>query len=80
MLEYTCILYLYILCFADDLPYECDFEFDLCGMNSTRQDDFDWLFESGPTPTDNTGPDRAQNGTYYMYIESSLQAEGNKAR
>lgn len=54
------------------LPWACDFETDdLCGMRQRNDDDFEWIRWSGPTPTPGTGPQFAQSGNYYVYVESS---------
>ena len=46
-------------------------------MQSTN-DDFDWTNNSGGTPSFNTGPSAAYDGTYYMYTESSTPNYPNK--
>jgi gliding motility-associated-like protein len=33
---------------------------------------FDWIRTNSPTPTPNTGPDVAQDGDYFIYIEADL--------
>jgi len=39
-----------------DQDISCDFDSNLCGWTNSASDDFDWERESGPTPSDNTGP------------------------
>nr|XP_039270832.1 MAM and LDL-receptor class A domain-containing protein 1-like [Styela clava] len=64
----------------------CDFENDLCGWyNSLAEgDDFDWIWNSGSTPSSNTGPSTDHTlGTgegHYLYVEStSVSLAGKKA-
>ena len=47
--------------------------------NQDSEDDFDWTVHSGATSTNNTGPNAAHEGTYYIYIESSSASNGDKA-
>lgn len=54
-----------------------------CNMweNEKKGDAFDWTRKSGRTPSSNTGPDKAGDGSYYMYIEaSSPRKSGEKAK
>jgi len=55
------------------VPTNCDFEQSAgCGMwYNSKKDDFDWTWKSGPTPSRNTGPDKAFRGNKYMYVETS---------
>ena len=41
-------------------------------------DDFDWTNRSGGTPSFNTGPSSAFDGSYYMYTEASFPNYPNK--
>ncbi|XP_077978865.1 MAM and LDL-receptor class A domain-containing protein 1-like [Glandiceps talaboti] len=36
---------------------QCDFEFDTCNYTDYSRSDYSWKRWSGPTPTENTGPD-----------------------
>ncbi|KAL8619008.1 hypothetical protein ACOMHN_018390 [Nucella lapillus] len=52
----------------------CDFEDSgLCGWNQDANDDFDWTWTTGFTPTTETGPDADHTtGTgHYIFMESS---------
>ncbi|XP_077990366.1 uncharacterized protein LOC144444715 [Glandiceps talaboti] len=67
-------------------PAECTFEYDFCDFHQDDKDDFDWLLNTGTTPSGATGPSNDHtygnvgNGTY-VYIEaSSPRLEGDKAR
>ena len=41
--------------------------------------DFDWTLRSGSTPSSNTGPSAAFDGTYYAYVETSPSNTWNGA-
>ncbi len=55
------------------LPYSESFETDLgiWTQLSAPADDFDWTRQSGPTPTQGTGPNAASDGSYYLFIEAN---------
>ncbi len=52
-------------------PYSQSFESGIGQWSQASGDDFDWSRNSGGTPSSNTGPSSANDGTYYMYMESS---------
>jgi len=52
-------------------PYEHGFETGYDGWTQDSGDDKDWYRHSGSTPTNNTGPDGACEGSYFIYTESS---------
>ncbi|XP_031561610.1 uncharacterized protein LOC116297509 isoform X2 [Actinia tenebrosa] len=62
---------------------ECDFERGLCGLTHDRGGSFQWLINSGPTPTKETGPNydhtNMDNKGKYIYIEASDEQAGEKA-
>ena len=61
-------------------PYFCDFEGNNdCGLINKKDDDYDWIVNSGPTPTADTGPDVADAGTYYIYAPADKNAQGDVA-
>ncbi|KAK3087453.1 hypothetical protein FSP39_006069 [Pinctada imbricata] len=62
-----------------DSNMHCGFEQDTCQFHQSTYDDFDWTRKSGRTRTSGTGPGRASNGEYYLYIESSNRKKGEKA-
>lgn len=39
-----------------DSSVNCDFNLDKCGWTQTHEDDFNWIRQSGETPTNKTGP------------------------
>ncbi|XP_076471472.1 MAM domain-containing glycosylphosphatidylinositol anchor protein 2-like [Babylonia areolata] len=52
----------------------CDFEDSgLCGWSQDTNDDFDWTWTSGFTPTSDTGPDadHTTGSGHYIFMESS---------
>ena len=45
-------------------PLSCDFDDNnLCSWTQDRDDDFNWILNSGDTDTSQTGPERDQSGT-----------------
>ncbi len=52
-------------------PYAQGFENTLGSWTQASADDFDWSLRSGSTPSSNTGPSSADEGSYYVYMESS---------
>ncbi|XP_072014819.1 MAM and LDL-receptor class A domain-containing protein 2-like [Amphiura filiformis] len=66
-------------------PGFCNFEQGFCTWtNNVEGDDFDWILDTGSTPSGSTGPTKDHTlGTslgYYIYIESSSYVEGDFAR
>ncbi|MDY8136413.1 reprolysin-like metallopeptidase [Aquimarina sp. 2201CG5-10] len=52
-------------------PYTEGFENTLGAWSQGSGDDFDWSVDANGTPSRNTGPSSASEGTYYVYMESS---------
>lgn len=52
-------------------PYSEGFENTLGAWTQNTGDDFDWTVQTGGTPSSNTGPGAANEGSYYVYMESS---------
>ena len=52
-------------------PYNESYENTLGDWTQDGDDDFDWTLKSGTTASSNTGPSGANDGTYYVYMESS---------
>jgi len=52
-------------------PYAQGFENTLGNWTQASTDDFDWSLGSGSTPSSDTGPSSADEGSYYVYMESS---------
>lgn len=55
-------------------PYTAGLENSLNGWTQDGNDDLNWTFRSGTTPSSNTGPSSASQGTYYLYVEASGSA------
>jgi hypothetical protein len=53
------------------LPYSEGFESSFGVWTQDSGDDFDWTRRSGSTPSSNTGPSSASEGSFYAYMESS---------
>jgi len=52
-------------------PYNESYENTLGAWTQDSDDDFDWTIQSGGTPSSNTGPSSANDGSYYVFMESS---------
>ncbi|XP_052085695.1 MAM and LDL-receptor class A domain-containing protein 1-like isoform X2 [Mytilus californianus] len=62
--------------------FTCDFEAqnNCVFENVDDDDDFDWTYRAGSTPSSGTGPSSAYEGTQYVYTEaSSPRVQGHKA-
>jgi len=59
-------------------PYHEGFENTIGAWTQSQDDDFDWTTRSGSTPSSNTGPSGAAEGSYYVYMESSSPNYSNK--
>ncbi len=57
-------------------PYNEGFENTLGDWKQSLEDDIDWIINSGETPSSNTGPSSAVEGTYYVYVEASGNGAG----
>jgi len=54
-----------------NFPYNEGFENTTGAWTQDAGDDFDWTVLSGSTGSSNTGPTSADEGSYYIYMESS---------
>ncbi|WP_124980058.1 GEVED domain-containing protein [Nonlabens xiamenensis] len=54
-----------------NLPYSQGFENGLGGWAQSTADDHDWTRTSGGTPSRDTGPTSAAEGSFYMFVEAS---------
>jgi len=57
-------------------PYNEGFEGSTGGWTQNSGDDLDWTVLSGSTPSSNTGPTSAIQGTSYIYVEASGNGTG----
>ena len=55
---------------VSSFPYNESFESGT-GWSQASGDDLDWTRQSGSTPSSGTGPGSADDGTFYMYVETS---------
>lgn len=60
------------------LSYAESFESGLGDWTQEAADDFDWIRQTGGTPSSDTGPSSAQDGSYYLYTEASYDNNPNK--
>ncbi|XP_022786238.1 uncharacterized protein LOC111326491 isoform X2 [Stylophora pistillata] len=70
-------------CFTPPATTSCSFDNGLCsGWWQSHSDVFDWKLYSGSTPSNLTGPDydHTLGYGYYMYIEASVQYDGDNAK
>lgn len=54
----------------NSFPYSDSFESSI-GWNQSSSDDGDWLMDSNGTPSSNTGPSDAADGSFYIFLEAS---------
>lgn len=52
-------------------PYNQGFESNFGSWSQVSGDDFNWTRRSGSTPSNNTGPSSASEGSQYVFMESS---------
>ena len=52
-------------------PYSEGFENTLGAWTQSTADDIDWTVDANGTPSSNTGPSSASQGSYYVYVEAS---------
>lgn len=63
---------------VSSFPYNQGFESGWGDWTDETGDDFDWSRRSGGTPSSNTGPASANEGSWYVYTESSSPNYSNK--
>lgn len=59
-------------------PYNEGFNNSLGLWSQDTGDDFDWTVQAGGTPSNNTGPTGAAEGTHYVYMETSNPNNPNR--
>ncbi|RZS93360.1 M36 family metallopeptidase [Aquimarina brevivitae] len=57
-------------------PYNESFEGSIGAWSQASGDDLDWSVNSGGTPSSNTGPSSAADGSSYIYVEASGNGTG----
>lgn len=61
---------------VDTFPYSESFESSFGVWIQSSADDLDWTRDSNGTPSNNTGPSSAFDGTIYIYVEASGNGTG----
>merc|ERR1719410_1106354 len=55
---------------------DCSFEQSFCFWTNVQVDDYlDWTRTDKPTPSSSTGPSKAADGNYYLFMEASHPAK-----
>ena len=57
-------------------PYNEGYENTLGAWTQSSADDINWTIDANGTPSNNTGPSSAVQGTYYIYVEASGNGTG----
>ena len=57
-------------------PYNESFENTIGAWTQSSADDIDWTVDANGTPSSNTGPASASQGSYYIYVEASGNGTG----
>jgi hypothetical protein len=61
---------------AVSIPYSEGFENTLGAWTQSSADDLDWIIDANGTPSANTGPSSASQGSFYIYVEASGNGTG----
>ncbi|EZH75129.1 hypothetical protein ATO12_10415 [Aquimarina atlantica] len=61
---------------VSSFPYNESFENTLGLWTQSSSDDINWTVDANGTPSRNTGPSSANQGTYYLYVEASGNGTG----
>ena len=56
---------------VSSFPYSEGFENTLGAWTQSSADDINWTVDANGTPSSNTGPSSASQGSYYIYVEAS---------
>jgi hypothetical protein len=57
-------------------PYIEGYEETLGGWTQATNDNLDWIVDRSGTPSNGTGPTSAHEGTFYLYVEASVNTVG----
>ncbi|TYB69537.1 T9SS type A sorting domain-containing protein [Bizionia saleffrena] len=63
---------------VSSFPYNEGFESGFGAWTQSSGDDFNWTRKSGATPSSNTGPSSASEGSQYIFMESSAPNNSSK--
>lgn len=58
------------------MPYSESFESSIGAWSQATGDDLNWTRDANGTPSNNTGPSSASDGSFYMYVEASGNGTG----
>ncbi len=58
------------------LPYAESFESSIGAWTQSTADDINWTRDSGGTPSGSTGPSSGSAGSWYMFVEASVDGTG----
>ncbi len=61
---------------VSSFPYAEGFESNIGQWTQATNDDLNWTRNSGGTPSSNTGPSSASEGSFYLYVEASGNGTG----
>ena len=61
---------------VSSFPYTEGFENTLGAWTQSSADDLNWTVDASGTPSNNTGPSSASQGTYYIFVEASGNGTG----
>ena len=60
----------------NSFPYSESFESGIGGWSQNTGDDLNWTRDSNGTPSNGTGPGTGADGSFYLYIEASVNGTG----
>lgn len=61
---------------VSNFPYAESFENTIGAWSQDTTDNIDWTVNSGGTPSNSTGPSAANDGSFYIYVEASVEGAG----
>ena len=61
---------------VSSFPYNEGFENTLGAWTQSTDDDLNWTVDANGTPSNNTGPSSANQGSYYIFVEASGNGTG----
>jgi hypothetical protein len=61
---------------GETAPYAESYEANLGLWTQGGGDDLNWTRDSGGTPSNNTGPSSGSDGSFYVYVEASINGTG----
>ena len=64
---------------VSSFPYNESFDGSIGSWTQNSNDDINWTVRSGSTPSSNTGPSAAADGSHYIYTEASSGNDNKRA-